>query len=68
MSLREELADKFEGWRCAQCDLPRSEWLEMADECIRQMEWAQSKGATYCPFCGGPPHAALTLAPEDWNP
>ena len=45
-------------------DVGQRAWLDVADECIRQMEWARasSPGKDY----GRTP--PLTLAPEDWKP
>lgn len=51
-------------------------WLAVADECIRQMEWAFNQGASArCPYdckgcriCADMDAPALTPAPEDWRP
>lgn len=51
-----------------------TEYKDLADECIRQMEWARGlvprcefdcKG---CPKCESFGYQPLTLAPEDWKP
>lgn len=82
--LREKLAERFadiflarygDGSPYATLNTwQREKWLEMADECIRQMEWARHE----CPFewagtpdpvtKAGSPDAILTPAPPDWRP
>ena len=70
-NLREELADQlFRAWHAA---VPGSNgWLLVADECIRQMEWARRE--CVIPFqpdydeCEIDYSAPLTLAPKDWQP
>ena len=73
--LREKLADKFQQWQCSQCDLPRSEWLALADECLRQMEWAFQRGQARgiqdergTVAHGSMRKTTLTAAPDDWTP
>lgn len=54
--------------------MTRECWRSLADECIRQMEFARHE----CPFewagtpnpetFAGSPEAILRLAPEDWKP
>jgi len=52
----------------------RLTWLRVADECIRQMEWARkgwleridSNGSRF--YMTAPPQSPLTLAPDDWKP
>ena len=44
-------------------------WLKVADECIRQMEWAAANGFNHCCSRGlHNPLDPMTLAPEDWKP
>jgi len=44
-------------------------WNCVADECIRQMEWAAANGFNHCCSRGlHNPLDPLTLAPEDWKP
>lgn len=52
-----------------------SDWLDVADECIRQMEWAFRKGGLRgiqdergTVAHGTMKKTELTLAPEDWKP
>lgn len=82
MSLREELADRIEkAWWENQAGPPREYpanqyWLQAADECIRQMEWARSQAArsdiwinkTASQAATESPNFPLTLAPADWKP
>jgi hypothetical protein len=42
--------------------------LDVADECIRQMEWARTLGRTDNPDRYWEPYPELTAAPDDWNP
>ena len=49
-------------------------YLDIARECLRQMEWARngwvvridSNGSRF--YSEAPPESELTLAPEDWTP
>jgi hypothetical protein len=67
--LRDRIAERLCNLTLAQTGDATSYYLKMADECIRQMEWAREEhGWTTCPICGGPPHDDLTPAPEDWKP
>ena len=51
-----------------------ADWLRVADECIRQMEWARtgwiaskgSNGSTF--YTNANPPIPLTPAPDDWRP
>lgn len=42
-------------------EMNREPWLRVADECIRQMEWARME-------CRRLPLRGLTLAPPEWKP
>ena len=90
MSLREDLAKRLakvlngaivraettpEGFP----GMTRADMGPVADECIRQMEWArqrcgrESAPPTYTEYGSRPIHGmgalkTLTLAPPDWNP
>ena len=76
MSVRQGLADKLRNVSGAPITTwDMIGWGDMADECIRQMEWARGIGyrhaelasddADYVLAVNRPP---LTLAPEDWKP
>jgi hypothetical protein len=77
MSLREELADKLR----QEADAPITTWdmigwEDMADEVIRQMEWAREDFATRHDLWATPLYSKkredtfgpLTTAPEGWKP
>lgn len=74
MSLRGELADQLR--LAALMTQPpyatEDSWLNVADECLRQMEWAREHGSSEqayqeCEHCTPDP-GPLTLAPKDWKP
>jgi hypothetical protein len=71
MTLREGLARHWKRrfHHCGTCaedtSLLGEFWFSMADECIRQMEWARSCYDWTAPTELNPP---LTIAPEDWKP
>lgn len=71
MSLREELARRLYKATYPELEPHNASdlWLLIADECIRQMEWARETvpmtktlAATFRDL------VPLTLAPEDWKP
>jgi len=71
--LREDLAGKlwkeWEGLGLATGELAMHRFERVADECIRQMEWAAANGFNHCCSRGlHNPLDPLTLAPEDWKP
>jgi hypothetical protein len=69
VSLREKMVTRLQEWQCAQCDMPLSFWQSLADECIRQMEWARrQEWVTEEMFRTARIARPLTLAPEDWKP
>lgn len=48
-------------------DATRRRCFEIADECIRQMRWAEEKHGG-CSVCGPPPYLCNTPAPPEWKP
>ena len=66
--LREKLAARIKGPNCAY-PLDNEDWLAVADECIRQMEWARKEhGLDAAVWWKSPQMRSLTLAPDDWSP
>jgi len=74
-NLREELARRLSTiWQKEMQDEPDADvhWNAIADECIRQMEWARRE--CVIPFqpdydeCEIDYSAPLTFAPADWKP
>ena len=79
MTLREHLARQFAGMFIARIDdreqydaiasFNKVKFLSLADECIRQMEWAARNAFDKCCNRGTDwlPED-LTAAPDDWTP
>ena len=89
MSLRDDLAKRLcamkwsmagsDGesvvdWEIDAAQGPPATWGDLADECIRQMEWAKqighdsATGKNHDVGEWGEGGLPLTLAPEDWKP